>query len=808
MRRGPKRAPAALAIAAAVAAACVAAAYVGSTSASAAARTASSGCQLGNGIKHVIEITFDNVHYNRDNPNVLSDLEQLPALKNFIESQGTMLTNNHTPLIAHTADDSLTNYSGLYGDRHGQGITNSYETFLGDGSIASRSSFAYWTGTYGLDTFPNQPYAGTVPAAGSSPSTPPAPWVPFTRAGCDFGAVSTANMVLENASPDIANVFGSSSPEQAQFSADGDSFKDAEVADYEGLGVHCAAGDAFCANATGVKYGQGSASNTAVNDLLPDEPGGYTGFQAVFGHRYLQPELVGAANSGLDRVVGGHSYPVKDAAGNLVDLNGNEIDGAFLPPNTPGFPGFGPISAAQSLAYIADMQEVGIPVTYGYIADAHEKKAGQSGCSNLDSSVSGAAEGPGDTCYEATLKAYNDSFATFFQRLGDDGIDATNTLFVITADEGDHFAGANVGRSVTPTCSGAPTTCTYPHNGVGEQSVDIHGLLQHQEDNTTSFYNEPQGNSVYITGNPGPNDQTTRQLERDFGAATANDHYDGDVPENIAQYLADPTVERLLHFVNADPNRTPSFTVFPKPDYYLSSGLDDIAATSKTPAVHDGCASGTTAGTAAANCAFTTARYAWNHGYYAPEIDNTWLGLVGPGVAHKGIDGSSADQGPSSADGANSDPKLVTSLANPGTWADHTDIRPTMLALLGLKDDYVDDGRVLTEDLTVTPGKTADPRFLSLARCYKQLNSSVGEFGTDVLLADTAALKTGSASDDGTYQNVSKRIQKLGAERDALAADIKNALFGAEFGNASIPKGNSEVAHCQNVLRSADGLNG
>jgi hypothetical protein len=77
----------------------------------------SAGCHLANGIKHVIEITFDNVHYNRDNPNVLSDLEQMPALEKFITSQGTLLSNNHTPLIAHTADDTITNYTGLYGAR-------------------------------------------------------------------------------------------------------------------------------------------------------------------------------------------------------------------------------------------------------------------------------------------------------------------------------------------------------------------------------------------------------------------------------------------------------------------------------------------------------------------------------------------------------------------------------------------------------------------------------------------------------------------------------------------------------------------
>src|SRR5258707_403428 len=67
-----------------------------------------SSCHLGNGVKHGVKIPFDNPHYFRDNPNVPSDLEMMPNLLNFIESKGTMLTNNHTPLIAHTADDILT----------------------------------------------------------------------------------------------------------------------------------------------------------------------------------------------------------------------------------------------------------------------------------------------------------------------------------------------------------------------------------------------------------------------------------------------------------------------------------------------------------------------------------------------------------------------------------------------------------------------------------------------------------------------------------------------------------------------------
>jgi hypothetical protein len=82
-------------------------------------------CQLGNGVQHVINIVFDNVHFFRDNPNVPSDLEQMPHLLNFLQNNGTVFSNSHTPLIAHTADDSLTIYTGLYGDRHGQPLSNS-----------------------------------------------------------------------------------------------------------------------------------------------------------------------------------------------------------------------------------------------------------------------------------------------------------------------------------------------------------------------------------------------------------------------------------------------------------------------------------------------------------------------------------------------------------------------------------------------------------------------------------------------------------------------------------------------------------
>ncbi len=265
---------------------------------------AGNGCQLGNGVKHVVELTFDNVHFFRDNPNVPSDLQMLPNLLNFFERNGTFLSNSHTPLIAHTADDLLTTFTGLYGDRAGMPVSNSYQAYNTDGTTDPAGSFAYWTDPIydtaskpnpGHDTNPSLVYSATPPATTSPAPAPdtitPAPWVPFTRAGCDVGDVATVNQELENTAVDIPKVFGAGSPEDQQLASDPDSFKDAETADYVGLAVHCAQGSAFCADAEAVKYGQTSPSHTAVADALPSEPGGYTGYQGLFGHKYVAPQL-------------------------------------------------------------------------------------------------------------------------------------------------------------------------------------------------------------------------------------------------------------------------------------------------------------------------------------------------------------------------------------------------------------------------------------------------------------------------------------------------------------------------------------
>ena len=168
--------------------------------ASAAPAASVSSCQLkspkGN-IQHVIYIQFDNTHFRRDNPNVPSDLEQMPHLLNFIVSNGTLLGNDHTALISHTATGILTSLTGVYPDRMGQPVSNSFRYFKTDGTIRTGVSFAYWTAPLFDPAGPPFPPAGqtdfTPEMINENGKVAPAPWVPYTRAGCDFGAVATAN---------------------------------------------------------------------------------------------------------------------------------------------------------------------------------------------------------------------------------------------------------------------------------------------------------------------------------------------------------------------------------------------------------------------------------------------------------------------------------------------------------------------------------------------------------------------------------------------------------------------------------------
>jgi len=69
---------------------------------------------------------------------------------------------------------------------------------------------------------------------------------------------------------------------------------------------------------------------------------------------------------------------------------------------------------------------------------------------------------------------------------------ANNTVFIVTADEGDHFAG---GPPTNPGCDGVSGPCTHAPGAVGPNTIgevlsNIQSLLG-KEDPTLNFTNTP-----------------------------------------------------------------------------------------------------------------------------------------------------------------------------------------------------------------------------------------------------------------------------------------------------------------------------
>ena len=673
-------------------------------------------CQLDGSharIEHVIYIQFDNTHFRRDNPLVPSDLEQMPTLLSFIRGQGTLLTNDHTVLISHTAGGILSSLTGVYPDRHGQTVSNSYVRTSSTGGFSFPSSFGYWTDVVSASGTPTVPNMITPEGKNA-----PAPWVAFTRAGCDVGAIAAANIVLENTGTgptgDITKVFGSGSPQwneavASNAAAPGTAARAKAQTDFVGLAIHCAQGSSTCANGS--------------DDVLPQEPGGYSGFKALFGAQQINPLLTG-----------------QPASTPLRDLLGQPITDPF---GQPGFPGFDGMSAAVTLAYVAAMHERGIPVTYAYISDAHDFH-GVSGNQHV-------AFGPGDAGYVQQLKAYDDAFAAFFERLKAAGIDQRNTLFVFTVDEGDHFVGVQ-----KTGCDGVTTPCVYGPNEVGEINVNIDKLVTHQFSALAAQFLGPAApNAFTVHGDDAPTfylakkgagggqlaqtDPLTRQFERTISGVTAVNPYTGNT-DRLMVRMADQTGMKALHMLTTgDPTRNPSFVFFGDPNYFITDFPASTCETCINPL------------------------FAWNHGDIQPEIATTWLGFVGPGVAGRGQDSE--------------------------TWADHADVRPTILALVGLQDPYVHDGRALFEVMAenARPVRLRGHRetLASFVDVYKQINAPFGQLAQDSLTVSTAALVS-ETPNDATYAALQGKIAGWTARRDTLADQAKGLLDGATFRDQKI----------------------
>jgi hypothetical protein len=775
--------------------------------------TSAPGCNLGPSVQHVVYVGFDNFHMRRDNSNTVanngddnrntdtaipSDLEQVPALYNFLRgtsnagattnttysdstpySGGTILGNHHTPLISHTSVDFTASYSGVYGDRNGVATSQNslaayngslYSTSPATAAVSGGGSgFGFWTDPLNVPAGNATPQFLTKNASNAVVNAP-APWVPYTRAGCDVGAISATTMVLEN--QNSVNDVNAVTPGAPFTTAD------------EGVAVHCASSGS--ANTPGGICALASSDTNVKTapDNLSAEPGapygGASGYYALYGHRFVAP----AVNDRLTSTTSGGSTTL----------------GLLRAPSSTGFPGFNGEDGNYTLGYVLAMQKAGIPVTFGYLTTPHNCYTSLDGqnttgwtlpayddynaggsvpaanqCNHTDTtgtadSGTSSSFGSGELGYVNYLKQLNTDFQMFFDQAKAAGLTTSNTIFVFYSDENDHMA---EGTPSNAPCDGVTTACAYNHAAkqlsptagqMGEVTVKLDNTFPQGgnpsyfslSDSAPEFYVQVSGQSI-----PSQSDPNVRTYERNLGTYSYTDPYTGN-PANVTRYIGDQAGLNALHMITADPNRSPTFVVFaPGEDFVEYAGSFNSSD----------CA-------AVANTSCSNAGFVGVHGDFAPETTTTWAGIVAPGVTN-GFTGG----------------------VDTSDWTDHVDLRPTVLALAGLSDDYQDEGRVITQILN--PGvvsatlSTNGPQLASMLKQLDAANNGATEgfdsntpadiaasgFGPAVLKSDTEAVESNAAG-DSTYTDVTSRINTITNQRNAVVTDIQAQLANAQAGGA------------------------
>ena len=324
--------------------------------------------------------------------------------------------------------------------------------------------------------------------------------MPYTRAGCNFGSVAAADTELENTTPDVPLVFGAHSWEAKE--AENAKLANKAQADFMGLSVHCAAGPR---SVPGAPRGRRRAARRARR--LPGVPRAVR--QPVHPAALISP-----------------AGPVRNLDGQVIKDTSGDI----------GFPGYNGMDGSNALAYTLDMQTHGVPVTFTYLTDLHD---------NVRHRRRDGLRHRRPT--RRQLRQENAAFGTFFTDLARAGITKANTLFVITADEGDHF----VGRLRRPAnCDGVTITCSY--GKVGEVDGNLTGMLAAKGISDALRRGGRLGAHRLRARAARPDQRAVRTMERTAARLTADDLATGQTVR-LTNYLADPVEMNLLHMITGDP---------------------------------------------------------------------------------------------------------------------------------------------------------------------------------------------------------------------------------------------------------------
>jgi hypothetical protein len=217
------------------------------------------------------------------------------------------------------------------------------------------------------------------------------------------------------------------------------------------------------------------------------------------------------------------------------------------------------LDAMSALSATYAMQVRGIPVTYTYIPAGHHKFTRNS------------------RDYLASLRTSDRAFQLFFDRLATVGFTASNTLFMLTSDEGDLYYPHPPGRyDLLRQLSARSRDCMHGRLRIAEGSAAL----------------------LYVNGSR-CRASVLRTLRSSGGW----------------RYLADRSAMVAARMVRTpDPvrQREPTFALFGTTSvWWVDSGR---AATGR-------------------DIARFNAPMQWTHGTIDPSINRTWLALVGPGVA-------------------------------------------------------------------------------------------------------------------------------------------------------------------------------
>ena len=634
--------------------------------------TAPTSCQLGNGVKHVINIVFDNVHFVAGQPErpVRPRADAAPAELPEVQRHGASPTS-HTPMIAHTADDSLTIYTGLYGDRHGQPLTQ----------LATRPTTPTARPTRRRRSPTGRRRSSTPQASADAPGTTRRRRWPTRdtsrRRGdtepADAGAVGAVHPrrlhgrrlldrehgARERRRSTCRRCSAPSSPEVAQYNADPDSFKDAEVADYIGVAVHCAQGDAICATRR-----RSSTARPRRRRRRRRPAADRAGRLQRLPGAVRRASTSRRSSARARRTLTHNGYQVTDATGNLVDLNGNDDPGAVQRTRRASRASARPRRSRWPTSPTCRRAASRSPTaTSPTCTSARPTRRAAAPRRTGDRPASRSARATAATSRNA--QAYDAAFADVLP----------------AARRGRHHPGEHAvrdqrrgerpvrrrerrpgDRSRPRPAATASTVAVQLRRGPDRRAAGQHqGPARRRTPSaSTQFDIEPQGASIYVHGQPAANDPTVRQLERDTAAMTADDPYSGVNGEKIVKYQAGRARATGPAHADRRPAAHADVHAVPEAGLLLRDHRDRTSAsTAASPR--------TTA---------TTARTSTSPG----------SAMAGPGVAANGVDGPQPAGGnqPHDPNSTNTVPQASTV----GTWVEETDLRPTMLHLLGLTDDY------------------------------------------------------------------------------------------------------------------------